>query len=75
MRKKRTLLYLKFWDHYQTDTDDARPIICEVFGVLWKEDALSYYVLSWICDGELQNSNNEVFVILKSTVVEKRRLG
>lgn len=67
----------EFWDHVheEADPENAAPIKCEVFGVLWKEDSLSYYISSWICNQEIFNNNTETFVVLKSTVIDLKKLG
>lgn len=71
------IVSMRFWDHIheEGDVENARPMECEVFGVLWKEDKLSYFVSSWVCSGSIFNSNTETFVILKSTIIDIRRLA
>lgn len=71
---KHPIVYVKFWDHYQSDPTDARLLPCEVFGAVVKEDGQQIVVASWIADGDLQNHNNEVYCIAKSTIIQKRRL-
>jgi len=65
------LVKIKFYDHVSTKGDEhgAGALSCEIFGLLFKEDGLSYYVASWVGDGDLSSNNTEVFVILKSTVI------
>ena len=73
--KKYKIVYLKFLDHSLFAPDDAKPIVCEVFGVLWRETDLVYQIVPWVCNGNLRNENNECYTILKSTVLEKRRVA
>lgn len=66
-------ILVKFWDHAMDNGEEARLFKCEVFGVLYKETSLAYYVASWVCNREIEH-NAEVFVILKDAVLSMQRL-
>lgn len=66
---KYPLVCVQFWDH-SLGSPPIAPVNCEVFGILAHQDDLCYYVLSWIADSNLTDDNNEVYCILKSTVVK-----
>lgn len=46
----------------------------EVIGYLVSEDEAMYWLASWVYDRQANNSNTEVFGIVKSCVVEKKKL-
>ena len=74
--KKPFVACIKFYDHSMVngnETQDLEPIICEVYGVIYKETKLAYYIASWVTNGILDH-NTEQFVILKSAVLKVRRL-
>lgn len=76
VKKRLPVVCIEFHDHCMDTTSDLKkPIYCQVFGVLYKEDELAYYVASWICDREVESANTEGFCILKSTVIRKHRIG
>jgi len=68
------LIGLRFYDHSMHNAVELAPIVCDIVGWLYKEDKLSYYVATWICDGKVMDHNTEAFQILKSTVVTKYEL-
>lgn len=70
----RKAVYLVAWDHSLDQAPKSAPIKIEIFGILWKEDKLCYYILPWICNGTLEDENNECYAILKSTVISKQEL-
>jgi hypothetical protein len=74
MYKKYQLVYLSFWDHSEAPANEPGAVKCEVFGVLKNEDDLCYYVCPWICDYDLGDSNTDMYCILKSTVLDYKRL-
>lgn len=63
-----------FWDHYQSDAPSLQLVPCAIYGVLAKEDKLSYSVLSWIYDGQLDSHNSDGYCILKSSVLSFTKL-
>lgn len=65
------LIGLRFYDHSMGSGDSIGLITCDIVGWLYKEDALSYYVATWICNGQVIDSNSEAFQVLKSTVVKR----
>lgn len=62
---KAKLVHIKFLDHSQCDGDAATPIECEVVGFLYRETRLAYYVATWICAGDINNPDTDVYVIVK----------
>jgi len=71
---RKPVVHITFWDHTSGGIEYAKPYYCEVFGVLYEEDELAYYVASWVSERNLKDSNNEVYTILKSCVIKKRIL-
>lgn len=69
------LIGLKFYDHSMCDPKRLSPIVCDVVGWLYAEDKLHYHIASWVCDGKRDDDNNEVFHVLKSTVVGKYEIS
>ena len=69
--KTSKLVHLKFLDHAYFSGYEAKPLECEVFGRLYKEDKDAYYIATWISDGILDD-NTEQYVILKSAVTKKK---
>lgn len=65
------LIGLRFYDHSMGSGDSVDLITCDIVGWLYKEDNLSYYVATWICNGRVIDSNSEAFQVLKSTVVKR----
>lgn len=65
------LIGLRFYDHSMHNALELAPIECDVVGWLYKEDKLSYYIATWICDSKVMDQNTEAFQILKSTVVSR----
>ena len=70
MKVPMRAVYVRFWDHVHSTPSEAVPLLCEVFGVLAKEDERAIYVHSWVCQRSLGDDNNEVFCIIKSTIEE-----
>lgn len=71
----RPILHLTFLDHCTGALKISSPIESDAFGILIKEDDVAYYLGTWICGKDLKDmDNNEVIVVLKSTVSKKRRL-
>lgn len=70
----KPLIYLRFLDHSSGAANEVKPIVCELFGILKKEDDVSYQVVSWICDFNLNDSNSDGYCILKSAVLEYREI-
>ena len=66
--KKMTPVYIRFWDHAKWTGSNAEALTCEVVGVYYAEDAVSYKIASWVCNGEIEG-NAEQFAIVKSAVV------
>lgn len=73
--KKRPTL-IRFLDHcqYTGSAAEAKPVECEVMGYVAHEDPLYIVVLAWVAENDANNQNNECYVILKSTIIEKRAL-
>ena len=67
------IIYIKFLDHGYFSGYEAKPLECEVVGMLIKEDRQAYYVATWISDG-IVDENTEQYVILKACVKELKRL-
>jgi len=64
----------KFKDHCQGPADSTHPIDCEVIGVLREETKDAYYIISWVCNGNLSDPNSEVYCILKSCVISYKKI-
>lgn len=71
--KPRTPVYIRFWDHARWTSKKAEPIMCEVVGIYYDEDAISYKILSWVCDGIIDD-NAEQFAIVKKTITHMQAL-
>lgn len=65
---KMTPVYIRFWDHAAWTGACAEALLCEVVGVYYDEDEVSYKIASWVCNGEIEE-NTEQFAIIKSAVV------
>ena len=62
-----------FWDHSQSSGVGAGPILCTVYGKLNKATKLHFEILCWDIPGSEGDSNahnQEMFSILRSTIVE-----
>ena len=60
-----------FNDHAQSSGADAGIITCQVIGELTKATKLHFEVTCWKCADGLENShNNEVYNILRSTILK-----
>lgn len=70
-------MVIEFYDHCTGPMKDcAKPLVCQVIGWLWKEDSKAYYLITWIAEDNLgDEENNDVYVILKSAVIRKRKLS
>lgn len=73
MKLRTNVVYIKFWDHAHWSGSRAKPIMCEVTGVIIGEDDIAYTVAVWICDRRI-DENSEQFAIVKGAVIEMRRL-
>lgn len=73
MKLRTNVVYFKFWDHAQWSGSRARPIICELVGVIVGEDDVAYNVAVWICDRRI-DENAEQYSIVKGAIIEMRRL-
>ena len=71
--KKMTPVYIRFWDHAKWTGANAEALTCEVVGVYYDEDDVSYKIASWVCNGEIEE-NAEQFAIIKSAVVHMQPL-
>jgi hypothetical protein len=71
---KYGIYHITFLDHTHGSPECAGPMVCDVFGALYKQDDTSLYIAAWVADRDIANSNNECFTILKSTVLRKKRL-
>lgn len=72
---KLKLVSLTFWDHISGPADTTKALKCEISGWLIKESNVAYYINTWIAEGNPFDSNSEVYVIIKSTVIKKRVLN
>lgn len=73
-QKIAPLVYARFYDHMQDSAPEAKPIVCEVFGILKSDDGLSLVICPWICNFNLSDPNSDAYCILKSTVLEYRQI-
>ena len=74
MKLRTNVVYIKFWDHAHWSGSRARPIACEVTGVIIGEDDVAYTIAVWICDRRI-DENAEQFAIVKGTIIEMRKLN
>lgn len=72
---KFPLVGFKFYDHSMSDVNRLEPFVCSVIGWLYAEDKLYYHIATWVCNGQMLDSDTECFHILKSTIVEKYDLN
>ena len=73
-RIKKQVVAVQFLDHCTGSESTLAPVKCEVVGLLLYEDDLYLRVASWICEGQADNPNNELYVILKSCITRRRVL-
>ena len=71
--KKLTPVYIRFWDHAKWTGANSEALTCEVVGIYYDEDDVSYKIASWVCNGEIEE-NTEQFAIVKSAVVHMQPL-
>jgi hypothetical protein len=55
----------------------AEPVLCNVFGVITKEDDVHFQITTWAVEQDEEGSdmNDECFCIVKSAVVQMRQLS
>jgi hypothetical protein len=70
---KSSVVELIFYDHSECD-GKAEPFKCVVWGKLYKETKLAYYVCSWLSQDDPEEDNSKTFCILKSAVIKKKVL-
>jgi hypothetical protein len=73
-RLKKSAIAVQFWDHCTGSDPHLKPIMCEVIGIVLYEDDLYIRIASWVCNAEVDNPNNELFVVLKSCIIRRKRL-
>lgn len=73
--KKRPIV-VRFLDHCQAPGSalEAKPVECEVVGYLTREEPTYLVVTSWVAEDDMASENCESYVVLKSTIIEKRVL-
>ena len=75
MRAKRApIVHISFNDHSMDTSDNAAPVKCDVFGVLYKEDKVAYYIATCVCGGDPTDGNSETFVVVKQPGIKIKRL-
>ena len=74
MHKEFKAVYIKFLDHSSGSAATLSSCECEVFGILRNETEKEYFVISWICDGDLRGEDSDAYCVLKSCVVEFEEL-
>jgi len=74
--KHYPLVVLTFYDHSSGTLEDVKnPLVCTCVGWISRETDLYYTVVTWVCGDDMgDRTNNEAFLILKSTVIKKRIL-
>lgn len=77
MSRVGQLVHIRFFDHSAGIKQEIRPILCNVFGLVTKEDKLHYEITTWAVEEceESQAINNECFCILKGAIVEMTKLN
>lgn len=73
---KKRAVKVRFLDHCQVPGPalDAKPVECDVLGYLAHETPTYIVVTSWVAEDDLASQNCENYVVLKSTILEKRFL-
>lgn len=74
MPKVGQIWHLRFLDHAMCTGNKPSAAVCDVFGMVVKVDKFCYFLASWICENEMDSPDTECFAIVKSTILEKRRL-
>lgn len=74
MKLKKRIEYIKFLDHSMGPISDRGSISCEIAGFFLEEDELTVTLMPWLCNGEADNQNNEVIVVVKACIVKRKRL-
>jgi len=67
--KDKWIVEVEFWDHVATIGGVSKPILCQVYGVLFAEDEKSLYVANWIADRRI-DSNTDSHTLIKKTKVK-----
>jgi hypothetical protein len=73
-RIKKRVVAIQFLDHCTGSDANLAPVKCEVVGLVLFENAEYIRVASWITEGQADNPNNELYVILKSCILQRRIL-
>jgi hypothetical protein len=70
------IVHIRFYDHSQSAKHCAEPVICNVFGIVTKEDESHYQITSWAVeqDQEGADMNDECFSIVKGTIIAMNTL-
>lgn len=65
------IVHIRFLDHSMSSKHSAEPVVCNVFGIITKEDANHYQVTTWAVeqDEEGADMNDECFSIVKGTIL------
>lgn len=76
--EKLPVVELTFFDHtfheHHDGLDSMHLMPCHLYGLLVKEDATTYYVATWVCDGQSNHLENDVYTIARSCVINLRVL-
>lgn len=68
------LVHITFRDHCFTIGGATPAIKCEVTGFLAHINKLELVVASWVVEGDLEESNNDTYTILRSAIIKTTRL-
>ena len=71
--KSKYLVKISFLDHCSTTGGVTEPIECVLYGVLFSEDKLVYYIGSWISDNQIDH-NTDSHTILKKVVTKLEKI-
>lgn len=74
MEKYSHLIEIQFYDHSENEgAIDQEPLICDVFGLLINETPLSYHVMHWLTNQDVNNEESKSYTILKAAVLSIRK--
>ena len=73
---KYHLVEIEFYDHAEIKGDrNPEPCLCKLFGCLFKEDDVCYYVATWVTGGDPLGEDSHLFAVLKSAVIEIKKIS
>lgn len=74
-KRSLPIVEISFLDHSESPADQIGSLPIRVYGVLVKETAKEYHVVSWVTDGAVNSDQSDGYAIVKHKGVKKRILG